>query len=596
MMLQERVDKKKKSILIQTIILFVIGTILVFQFTRVATVKITIDTLPYIIEQMFTNMNNDFFFIPSNLEVVVIVAMLSLSFYVIRINNVKRLMPKDGYGSSRWATKKEIEKLKKGKKNVLLADNISLSINTRYTKINNNVMVIGTSGSGKTRYYVKPNLMNSAMNGVFDGLIMTDPKKELCIETASMMEKYGYKVKIFDVKDFAGNGWNPFNYFYDDTDVISFVKSLMANTDGDKKGGDAFWDNASMFLFNAVIFYLIECCPPSDRNLVSVKRLIKLAIVDEENPNALSPLDNLMNELELENPNSKAIDNYRSFKLAGGKTLKSIIISCISRLYFVGFEKIDNMLMKDEIDIESIGYEKTALYIVISDTDNTFNFLAGMFIDQLFKVLVHKADKNRKKPNIHFLLDEFANIGKLNYFCEKLSTIRSRNISATVILQNLQQLENLYKNQDKAIVENCNTKLVLATSECAEWVSKKLGSITIETKTTGKTLGKNKSSSSNEGQMKRNLLDPNEVEQLDKSKCIIMTQGNYPILATKYDITKHKYYKELGDVNEDNKNNYEHVKKEEKFEEATLEDILGDVNVELDGAINEVNSEFEALL
>ena len=254
------------------------------------------------------------------------------------------------------------------------------------------------------------------------------------------------------------------------------------------------------------------------------------------------------------------------------------------------------MLSKDEIKIDTIGYEKTVLYIVISDTDCTYNFLAGMFIDQLFKVLVHKADKTRKKPFIHFFLDEFANIGKLNYFCEKLSTIRSRNISATVILQNLQQLEKLYEKQDKSIIENCNTKLVLATSESAKWVSEKLGAMTIETKTGSKSKGRNKSTSTNEGQMKRNLLDPNEVEQLDKTKCIIMTQGNYPILATKYDITKHKLYKELGDVNEDSKNNYEHVKEKKQFEKLTFEDLIESANLEIDGAINELEEEYESLI
>ena len=595
MMLQDRVNKQKKSILIQTIIFFLIGSFFAVHLAKAATVEITIDTLPMVIEQMFTNINTDPFSVKENIGVIWIVALGCLCSYVMRIEKIKRLMPKDGYGSSRWANDKEIKRLAKGK-NLLLADNVKLSTNTRYTKINNNVMVLGTSGSGKTRFYVKPNMMESAQKKVFSGMIITDPKKELCIETADMMKKHGYNIKIFDVKDFSGDCWNPFDYFYDDTDVISFVKSLMANTDGEGKKGEAFWDNASMFLFNAVIFYLIEKCPPSDRNLVNVKRLIKLAIVDEENADFQSPLDNLFNDLERENPKSKAVDNYRSFKLAGGKTLKSIIISCISRLYFVGFEKIDNMLSKDEIKIDTIGYEKTVLYIVISDTDSTYNFLAGMFIDQLFKVLVHKADKTRKKPFIHFFLDEFANIGKLNYFCEKLSTIRSRNISATVILQNLQQLEKLYEKQDKSIIENCNTKLVLATSESAKWVSEKLGAMTIETKTGSKSKGRNKSTSTNEGQMKRNLLDPNEVEQLDKTKCIIMTQGNYPILATKYDITKHKLYKELGDVNENSKNNYEHVKEKKQFEKLTFEDLIESANLEIDGAINELEEEYESLI
>ena len=236
MMLQDRVNKQKKSILIQTIIFFLMGSFFAVHLAKAATVEITIDTLPMVIEQMFTNINTDPFSVKENIGVIWIVALGCLCSYVMRIEKIKRLMPKDGYGSSRWANDKEIKRLAKGK-NLLLADNVKLSTNTRYTKINNNVMVLGTSGSGKTRFYVKPNMMESAQKNIFSGMIITDPKKELCIETADMMKKHGYNIKIFDVKDFSGDCWNPFDYFYDDTDVISFVKSLMANTDGDGKKG-----------------------------------------------------------------------------------------------------------------------------------------------------------------------------------------------------------------------------------------------------------------------------------------------------------------------------------------------------------------------
>ena len=223
-----------------------------------------------------------------------------------------------------------------------------------------------------------------------------------------------------------------------------------------------------------------------------------------------------------------------------------------------------------------------------------------MFIDQVFRVLIRKADNERNKPYIHLFLDEFANIGKLNYFCEKISTIRSRNISTTLVVQNIQQIENLYKGQEKVIIENCNTKLVLGTSECAKWVSEKLGAMTIDNRTTGGSKGRNASTNYNNNQMKRNLLDPNEVEQLPKDKCIIMSQGNYPILANKYKIEKHKLYKELGDVNENNSNNYEfkpinkemnlkntlieQIEKAEKIdEEKIMEELVNDLSGELDG-------------
>ena len=279
--------------------------------------------------------------------------------------------------------------------------------------------------------------------------------------------------------------------------------------------------------------------------------------------------------------------------------MKSIIITALSRLNFIGLDEVDQMLSYDDMNIQDIGYKKTVLYICIPDDDSSFNFLSGMFIDQLFRVLIRKADKTREKPFIHFFLDEFANIGKLNYFCEKISTIRSRHISTTLVVQNTQQIENLYKGQEKVIIENCNTKLVLGTSECTKWVSEKLGTMTIDTKTTGGSKGKNASSNYNNNQMKRNLLDPNEVEQLPKDKCIIMCQGMYPILANKYKIETHKLYKELGDVNEDNKNNFEfiptnktlkntlieQIKKVETInEEKLIEELVNDLSSEIDGA------------
>ncbi len=576
--LQERLEKQKKSLLKQSLFILGVGNLFGFQFYRVAKdyVKVTLDNIQEILLKVTDNMQNNFFFIPDRnySQVIVIVCIIAFCYYVIRAENIKKYMKDDGYGSSRWANKNEISKLADKKKNIILADNVRLSINTRYTKINDNVLLLGTSGSGKTRFYVKPNLMESCSNGVFDGIICTDPKGELLIETAAMMEKHGYNVKVFDIKNWSGNHWNPFSYFEKDTDILSFVSSLIENTNKGQKGGDPFWDNASLLLFNSVFFYLKEKCNPEDRNLINVKRMIKLATVSEDDEGYQSTLDIMMNNLENENPESKAVEFYKEFKKGAGKTLKSIIITCLSRLNFIGLEEIDKMLAYDDMNIQDIGYRKTILYICIPDDDSSFNFLSGMFIDQLFRVLIRKADKTRNKPFIHFFLDEFANIGKLNYFCEKISTIRSRNISTTLVVQNIQQIENLYKGQDKVIIENCNTKLVLGTSECAKWVSEKLGNMTIDTKTTGGSKGRNASSNYNNNQMKRSLLEPNEVEQLDKTKCIIMTQGNYPILANKYKIETHKLYKELGDVNEDNRNNYILKPIEEKNLKGSLTEII----------------------
>ena len=612
--LEERIKAKKKSLLKQSIAIFVGGNLFGFQFYRVAKnyEVVNINNIQEVMNKVILNIKTDPFFIPvgSYYDVLVIVGLMAIGYFMIRSTNIKKYMKEDGYGSSRWAKKYEIAELGEKKYNLLLADKVKLSTNARKTKINNNVLLVGTSGSGKTRFYIKPNLMESALNNVFDGIIVTDPKGELLIETASMMEKHGYTVKVFDIKNWKGNHWNPFNYFEKDVDILSFVNSLVENTNKGQKGGDPFWDNAAMLLFNSIFFYLKEKCIPDDRNLINVKRLINLATVSEDNEDYESTLDIMMKELEKENANSKAVEFYKSFKKASGKTLKSIIITALSRLNFIGLDEVDQMLSYDDMNIQDIGYKKTVLYICIPDDDSSFNFLSGMFIDQLFRVLIRKADKTREKPFIHFFLDEFANIGKLNYFCEKISTIRSRHISTTLVVQNTQQIENLYKGQEKVIIENCNTKLVLGTSECTKWVSEKLGTMTIDTKTTGGSKGKNASSNYNNNQMKRNLLDPNEVEQLPKDKCIIMCQGMYPILANKYKIETHKLYKELGDVNEDNKNNFEfiptnktlkntlieQIKKVETInEEKLMEELVNDLSSEIDGIENDLEELGEEL-
>ena len=602
--LEERVKQKKSSLLKQAIAIFLGGNLFGFQFYRVAKdyKSVNINNIQEVMGKVLFNIQNHFLFIPTKQysNVIVIVGLIAFCYYVIRSSNIKKYMKDDGYGSARWANKDEIVKLGEKKHNLLLADNVKLSTNTRYTKINNNVLLVGTSGSGKTRFYIKPNLMESALNNVFQGIIVTDPKGELLIETGSVMKKHGYDVKVFDIKNWKGNYWNPFNYFEKDTDILSFVNSLVENTNKGQKGSDPFWDNAAMLLFNSIFFYLKEKCNKEDRNLINVKRLLNLATVSESSENYKSTLDIMIEELEKENPTSKSVEFYKSFKKASGKTLKSIIITCLSRLNFIGLDEVDKMLSYDDMNIQDIGYKKTVLYICIPDDDSSFNFLSGMFIDQVFRVLIRKADNERNKPYIHLFLDEFANIGKLNYFCEKISTIRSRNISTTLVVQNTQQIENLYKGQEKVIIENCNTKLVLGTSECAKWVSEKLGAMTIDTRTTGGSKGKNASRNYNNNQMKRNLLDANEVEQLPKNKCIIMSQGMYPILANKYKIETHKLYKQLGDVNENNSNNYEFkpIKKEinlkntlieqiEKVEaideEKMIEELVNDLSGELDG-------------
>lgn len=612
---------KIKSILIQNSLLFVGLSYLSIPFNRIKNTipDFNISKLAEVLSRTLESVKASPLFIPTTAELKTMgtIGIAMAFFFFYRLTKIKNVMPGKQYGSSRWATNKEM-KIFKGKKNLLLSKNVKLNIDTRKTGVNDNVLLLGSSGSGKTRYYVKPNLMEACLNNVWDGFIVTDPKKELLIECGKLLKDSGYDVKVLDLKDWEGNCWNPFNYFYTDEDVLSFVKSLIKNTNGENTNGDKFWENASILLFNAVFFYLLEKCPIEDRNLVNVKKLINLCSVKEEDEEHISTLDIMFKHLEEENPNSKAVSFYKSFKQASGKTLKSIIISCLANLNFIGLEKIDRTLSgKDEFDLANIGYNKIAIFITMSDVDNAYNFLGGMFVDQMLNAMIKKRDKERNKPYVHMLLDEFAQLGSLNNFPERMSVIRSRNISATIVLQSIQQLKSNYKGKEEIIIENCNTKVVLSTSESAEWVSKKLGKMTIDNNTY--TKGK-KSNSRNESQLGRELLTQSEVEQLQNNKEIIMIKGKYPILDYKYDITKHKFYKNLGDVNdENNKNNYylnEPIKKnissldkliKEQLEAENkniMQEIINDLktdNVEFDGNVedelmNDLINDFNELM
>lgn len=573
---------KIKSILIENAFLFIGGGYLAIQCSRVIEKigKFDISKMQLLLNKVMGQIALHPFIIPTK-EELKFLPLLGTAFIIFtmnRINKIKNYMKDTAYGSSKWADIKQIQKKFSGKKNLVLSQNVRLNTDTRKTNVNDNVMLLGSSGSGKTRYYVKPNIMESCLKNVWNGFIVTDPKKELLIETGKLLKDSGYDVKVLDLKDWEGNCWNPFNYFYEDEDVLSFVKSLIKNTNGETNG-DKFWENASILLFNAVFFYLIEKCPIEDRNLVNVKKLINLCSVKEEEEDHISTLDIMFNKLEEENPNSKAVGYYKSFKMGSGKTLKSIIISCLANLNFIGLEKVDRTLSgKDEFDLENIGYNKTTVFITMSDVDTAYNFLGSMFIDQMLNAMIKKRDKERNKPYVHMLLDEFAQLGTLNNFPERISVIRSRNISVTIVLQSIQQLKANYKDKDEIIIENCNTKVVLATSESAKWVSEKLGKQTIDNQTTSKSYGRNKSNSTNNSQISRNLLDANEVEQLDNSKEIIIIKGSLPILDNKYDITKHKLYKKLGDVNDDsNKNNYYLNKPLKNKNNSSLDNMIKDI-------------------
>ena len=525
------------------------------------------------------------------------------------------------HGPARWANKKEINSLldkppkqkwkfadlfkrkpnpkpkkppkpKKGEfvldKNIILTNDVKMSLNTRQTRKNLNVMVIGGSGSGKSRFYVKPNLMQANTS-----YVCTDPKGELLRSTGKMLESYGYKIKVFNLIDMAhSHNYNPFNYIYDvdgnysTTAVIKMVNVLMKNTQKEGGGGsDQFWDDSTKALLSALCFYLVECEDKSMQNFSEVMKLLKKAEVKEGKDEFQSDLDLIFDALEHPEKyksdeaakdekfknlnlidlakNAKApsqymcLKYYKDFKKAAGDTAKSILISTAVRLQAFNIPEVMDLTCCDNIHLEMIGDEKTVMYIIIPSSDDTFNFLAAMMYTQLFDVLYDRANfKHGGRLPIHVrcLLDEFANVGTIPRFEELLATMRSMEISANVIIQNLSQLKKMYKDSWENVLGNCDSLLFLGGQEptTLEHVSKTLGKETIDTRSRNRTRGRQGSTSENDGILGRELMTVDELKIMKDNECILFVRGIYPFFCDKFVVEKHPNYKRLEDFNPDN--------------------------------------------
>lgn len=516
------------------------------------------------------------------------------------------------HGSSRWANKKEIASLldkppkkKKGEKkprdqpkpkkgefvmdnNIILTNDVKMSLNTRQTRKNLNVMVIGGSGSGKSRFYVKPNLMQSNTS-----YVCTDPKGELLRSTGKMLESYGYKIKVFNLIDMAhSHNYNPFNYIYDvdgnysATAVIKMVNVLMKNTSKEGGGGgDQFWDDSTKALLAALCFYLVECEDKSMQNFSEVMKLLKKAEVKECSDDYQSDLDLIFDALEFpekyqteeaeHNEQFKSLNlidlaksakpasqymclkYYKDFKKAAGDTAKSILISTAVRLQAFNIPEVMDLTCCDNIHLEMIGDEKTVMYIIIPSSDDTFNFLAAMMYTQLFDVLYDRANfkhGGRLPFHVRCLLDEFANVGTIPRFEELLATMRSMEISANVIIQNLSQLKKMYKDSWENVLGNCDSLLFLGGQEptTLEHVSKTLGKETIDTRSHNRTRGRNGSTSENDGILGRELMTVDELKVMKDNECILFVRGIYPFFCIKFVIEKHPNYKLLEDWDRNN--------------------------------------------
>ena len=418
---------------------------------------------------------------------------------------------------------------------------------------NKNVVVIGGSGSGKTRFFVKPNLMQ-----MHSSYCVTDPKGTVLIECGKMLQRGGYKIKVLNTINFSKSmHYNPFVYIRSEKDVLKLVNTLIANTKGEgDKSAEDFWVKAERLLYCALVGYIWYEAPAEEMNFITLLELINASEAREDDEEYQSPVDLLFAELEEREPEHFAVKQYRKYKLAAGKTAKSILISCGARLAPFDIKELRDLMAYDELELDTLGDRKTALFLIMSDTDNTFNFVIAMLQSQLFNLLCDKADDEyggRLPVHVRCLLDEFANIGQIPQFEKLIATIRSREISASIILQSQSQLKAIYKDAAEIILDNADSTLFLGgRGKNAKEISDNLGRETIDSFNTSENRGREVSHGLNYQKLGKELMTQDEIAVMDGGKCILQLRGVRPFFSDKYDITKHPNYKYLSDANKKN--------------------------------------------
>ena len=485
-------------------------------------------------------------------------AGLRLAVY-LRGKNAKKYRHGMEYGSARWGTPKDIEPFMAPK----FADNIILTKTERLMMSNRppdpknarnkNVLVVGGSGSGKTRFWLKPNLLQC-----HSSYVVTDPKGTIVLECGQAMLKNGYKVKILNTINFAKSmHYNPFSYVHSEKDILKLVTTLMTNTKGEGSGGDPFWEKSERLLLTALIAYLHYEAPVEEQNFATLLEMLNSMQVLEDDEEYQNPVDLLFEELGKKKPNSFAGRQYKLYKLAAGKTAKSILISCGARLAPFDIQELRDLTMYDELALDTLGDKKTALFLIMSDTDSTFNFLISMVYTQLFNLLCDKADDvyGGKLPiHVRCLIDECANIGQIPNLEKLVATIRSREISACLVLQARSQLKAIYKDNADTIVGNMDSQIFLGGSEptTLKDLSEMLGKETIDAFNTSDTRGNSPSYGTTFQKMGHELLSRDELAVLDGGKCILQLRGVRPFLSDKYDLTQHPNYKLTSDYDPKN--------------------------------------------
>ena len=484
---------------------------------------------------------------------------LRLAVY-FKSKNAKKFRKGVEYGSARWGNEKDIEPYMDSvfENNILLTQTERLMMSGRprepkYAR-NKNILVIGGSGSGKTRFFVKPNLMQ-----MHSSYVVTDPKGTVLVECGKMLKKGGYKIKVLNTINFAKSmHYNPFAYLRSEKDILKLVNTIIVNTKGEgQQSGEDFWVKAEKLYYTALIAYIWYEAPEEEQNFAMLIDMIDASEAREDDENFKNAVDLLFDELEGKDPNHFAVRQYKKYKLAAGKTAKSILISCGARLAPFDIKELRDLMEYDDLELDTLGEKKTALFVIISDTDATFNFVVSIMYSQLFNLLCDKADdvyNGRLPVHVRMLLDEFANIGQIPQFEKLIATIRSREISASIILQSKSQLKAIYKDNADTIEGNCDTTLFLGGKEktTLKELEDVLGKETIDLYNTSDTRGTSQSYGLNYQKTGKALMSQDEIAVMDGGKCIMQLRGVRPFFSDKFDITKHGRYKELSDYDQKN--------------------------------------------
>ena len=486
---------------------------------------------------------------PRMLLLFTLIYAIGVMVYLSTMKNYRRTVE---YGSAKWANALNVNRKYASKnylENKLLSQNVRIGLNGKIHRRNLNTIVIGGSGAGKTRFYCKPNIMQCNTS-----FVVLDPKGEILRSEGFMLEKEGYVIKVIDLIDMSkSHGYNPFHYIQSDKDILKLITNLIRNTT--PKGSqsmDPFWEKSETALLEALMLYLYHYAPEDEQNFTMVMEMLTYAEVKEDDEEYESPLDELFHHLERSDPDSLALKQYQIYKQAAGKTAKSILISVGVRLAAFNLDSMASLTRFDELELDKIGERKTALFAVIPDNDSTFNFLVGMLYTQLFQMLYYQADYvygGELPVPVHFLMDEFANVALPDEFDKLLSTMRSRQIFVSIILQNLAQIKTLFKDSWESIVGNCDELYYLGGNEQSthKFISEYLGKETLDTNTFGKSTGHSGSYSTNYQQTGRELLTPDEVRLLNNDYGLLFIRGELPIMDKKYDLLKHPNINETTD-------------------------------------------------